>query len=81
MQRENRSDIEPAAHVEGPSRRRAGEAARGDCVGECAVQRGAVPDPLLAARMVDAVGEVVVQLLTELVYLAQDAFGRLGVLG
>ena len=31
--------------------------------------------------MVDVIGEMVVQLLTELVHSAQDAFGRLGVLG
>ena len=67
--------------LEGPSRRGAGEAAGGDCVGERAVQRGARPDLVVATVMVDAGGEVVVQLLAELVHSAQDEFGRLRVLG
>ena len=81
MQREDPREIERAARLEGPPRRGAGEVAGGDCVGERAVQRGAFPDLVFATAMVDEVGEVVVQLLTQLVHSAQDAFGRLGVLG
>jgi hypothetical protein len=81
VQREDPGEIERAARLEGPPRRGAGEAADGHCVGERTVQRGALSDLLFATVMVDAIGEVVVQLLTELVHSAQDAFGRLGVLG
>jgi hypothetical protein len=80
VQREDTSEIERATRLEGPSRRGACEAAGGDCVGEREVQRGALPDLLSATVMVDAIREVVIQLLTELVHSAQDAFGRLGVL-
>jgi hypothetical protein len=79
VERENPREIVQTARLKDPSGRRAGEAAGGDRVGERAVQRGADLDLSLAAGMVDAVGEVPVQQLTELAHSAQHRFSRRGV--
>ena len=81
MQGEHSGEIERDVRLEDPARRGTGESAGSDCVGEHPLQWGALLDLVFATAIFDAVGEVKVQLLTELVHSAQDPFGPSGVLG
>jgi hypothetical protein len=79
VQREDRGQIARVACLERPPRRGASEAAGGDCASERLVQWRALPCLVFATGLVDAIGQVLVQLLSELPHLTQDTVGRLRV--